>query len=353
VTLSGSIGTTYQTSVTEGATANSRAGLARSTGAVQLTGTEDLGGGLKAGFRFEERLGTWETVNARATTGTGLNTGNFGSRQSFLTLSGAFGMIKAGRDLDANAQMIGYGNVSGANATAGLDSSKLNAVYYGDVRANSISYTTPTISGFTAFAGLTAADYDALGTAAGATTTAAGNVLCSVPTGTAANTACVNTILAATNPVAASKKQDNPTAFGVTYNQGPLNVGVVRSNYEGSLNIQATTIAANYDFGVAKVGALTQTMSADGKTDRKATIVSVNVPVGAFALQVATGKSSAEANAFSSAFAKEVKHTMVGVQYNLSKRTSAYAIVNNKKVDGAALNDGDYKETGFGIKHAF
>jgi len=355
VSLTGSIGTTLQASVTEGATNNARQGLSRSTGAIQLSGTEDLGGGMKASFRIEELVGGYQTNANRVTTGTGVNTGNFGSRQAFLALSGGFGTFKAGRDLDGNSQAISVGNISGANATAGLDDNKLNAVYWGNARTNSVSYTTPSFNGFTASYGITPAEYNTLGTAAGATTVAAGNVLCSVSvnsTAVAAGTACGNTILAATNPVAASTKQDNATALALAYSNGPLNVLYVNTNAQTSANIKASVIAANYDFGVARVGGLLQTVSADGKEDRTASVLSLNVPVGAVALQAAYGSSKA-ASAFSAAFSKEVTHSMIGAQYNLSKRTSAYVIMNTKKVDGATLNDGDYKETGIGMKHAF
>ena len=50
---------------------------------------------------------------------------------------------------------------------------------------------------------------------------------------------------------------------------------------------------------------------------------------------------------------KDVKHTLVGAQYNLSKRTSFYVISSDKKVDNAIANDGDHKEMGFGVRHAF
>jgi len=354
VTLSGTIGTTLQTSVTEGATAAKRTGLARSTGAIQMTGTEDLGGGLRAGFRFEELIGGYQTTAARVTTGTGINTGNFGSRQAFLTLSGGFGSIKLGRDLDGNSQMIGVGNVSGANATVGFDGSSDNSVFYGNIRSNSVSYTTPAFNGITASFGITPADYDKLRTGAtsSATAVAAGNVICANAPAAAAGT-CTNALATATRPYSSSAKQDNPSAIGLSYNQGPLNVGFVQTRFEGSLNTKATVIAANYDFGVVRVGALTQTVEADGKADRKSSLISANVPMGAISLQAAYGKANAESNAFSSSFVDEVKHTMLGAQYNFSKRTAAYVIFNTKKVAGSTLSDHDYKETGVGIRHAF
>jgi predicted porin len=355
VAITGSIGLTLS-NVTEGLSTSARTNLSRSTGAIQVTGTEDLGGGMTAGFRLEEGVFGGATASGRVTTGTGWNTGNFGSRQSFLTLSSKdMGTIKLGRDLDANSQMIGVGNVSGANAWVGLDDNTNNAVFHGNHRANSASYTAPTMAGFTVGFGITPADYASLGTKISTTTTAAatGNVLCANDTASTAQAAgtCNATIIAATNPTATSYRQDNASALAITYANGPLNAGFVRTNYQTASNVIGTTFAANYNFGVVRVGGLYQTVEAVAKITRKASIVSANAPIGAWALQVAYGSSDGGATAGGGT--KEVKHTLVGAQYNLSKRTSFYAISSDKKVDGATANDGDHKEIGFGIKHAF
>jgi len=355
VAITGSIGLTLG-NVTEGLSTAARTGLQRSTGAMQISGTEDLGGGMTAGFRFEELIQGGQTTAGRVTTGTGLTVGNFGSRQSFVTLgSKDMGTIKLGRDLDANSQLIGMGNVSGANAWVGLDGSSDNSVFYGNARAMSASYTAPTIAGFTVGFGITPADYATLGTKAGTKTSsaAAGNLLCvnDVASTAASAGTCTATVIAATNPLATSYRQDNASAFGVTYANGPVNAGIVRTNYQTSSNIIGTTLAANYDMGFVKVGGLYQTVEAVGYTTRKATIVSANAPIGAWALQLAYGSSDGLSTNVVSA--KEVKHTLIGAQYNLSKRTSFYVISSDKKVDGTTASDFDSKEMGFGIKHAF
>jgi len=348
VSLTGSIGTSLQTSVKEGLSPNARQGLARSTGAIQLSGTEDLGGGMKASFRMEELVGGYQTTAARATTGTGVNTGNFGSRQAFLALSGGFGTVKAGRDLDGNSTFVSIGNISGANATVGLDGSSDNSVFYGNIRSNSVSYTTPAMMGFSAFAGISPADYATLGTRK--TGKAAAGALCANAAEAAAGT-CSNVIAVANSPLATSAKQDNPTAYGVTYSNGPFNAGMIVTNYEGTANTKATVYAANYDLGVARIGALLQNVTADSKENRSSSLVSLNIPMGAVALQAAYG--SAKANANNAVFVDEVKHTIIGAQYNLSKRTSAYVVLNDKRVAGTTASDFDYKETAVGIKHSF
>jgi len=352
VAITGSIGLTLA-NVTEGLSTSARTNLSRSTGAMQVSGTEDLGGGMTAGFRFEELIQGGQTTAGRAVFGAGTTVGNFGSRQSFVTLgSKDLGTIKLGRDLDANSQLISVGNVSGANAWVGLDGSSDSSVFYGNMRAMSASYTAPTIAGFTVGLGLTPSDYDKLGVKAG-TSAPKANAFCDsgAAYAAAANSCPSNVITVMTNPLATSYRQDNATAVAVAYNNGPVNAGFVRTNYQGSANTIGTTYAANYDMGFVKVGGLYQTVEATAKTTRKASIISANAPIGAWALQVAYGSvDGLSTNAVSTS---ETKHTLIGAQYNLSKRTSFYVISSDKKVDGATASNDDHKELGFGIKHAF
>jgi len=312
---------------------------------------------MTAGFRVEELIQGGQTTAGRAALGAGTTVGNFGSRQSFLTLgSKTMGTIKLGRDLDANAQMIGMGNVSGANAWVGLDGSNDNSVFHGNIRSMSASYSAPTVAGFTVSFGISPSDYSSLGIKAASSTTApTANAFCDVGALTAsASTACTGlTVIATqTNPTPASLRQDNPAALAITYANGPMNAGFVRTNYAGSANTTASTFAANYDMGFAKVGGLYQTVEGTAKLTRKASLVSVNAPVGAWALQAAYGSSDGGSDVVSTS-KKEVKHALIGAQYNLSKRTSFYVISSDKKVDGATASDFDHKEMGFGIKHAF
>jgi len=355
VAITGSIGLTLG-NVTEGKAPAARTNLSRSTGAIQVSGTEDLGGGMTAGFRVEELIAGGQTTANRVGTGAGTTIGNFGSRQSFLTLgSKTMGTIKLGRDLDANSQMIGMGNVSGANAWVGLDGSNDNSVFFGNVRTMAASYTAPTMAGFTVGFGITPADYSSLGIRAAASTTApTANAFCTQAGLTAAAaTSCTGLVIITTqtNPTASSFRTDNASALAITYANGPLNAGLVRTNGQGSANTTYMTYAANYDMGFAKVGGLYQSVEGVAKITRKASLVSINAPIGAWALQAAYGSSDGGSSA--TAFTKEVKHTLIGAQYNLSKRTSFYAISSDKKVDGSTASDFDHKEIGFGIKHAF
>ncbi len=128
-----------------------------------FTGTEDLGGGMKASFNLQGSLGL--------NNGSQQDGGNLFGRYSSVTLSGAAGSIEAGRQIDllflqsfvngvmpthANSLAVNgllrYGggdrvassNVaqvsSGTNTNANTDSSRIN---------NAITYTTPTVNGVT------------------------------------------------------------------------------------------------------------------------------------------------------------------------------------------------------------
>lgn len=109
------------------------------TSRIGVTGTEDLGGGLHAGFTFESGLNL----------GDGSAAANFWSRQATVSLGGAWGTVTLGRNwtpadyaYDAwdLTGLANYNIVEGMFMDAGAD--------YSDNSA--LRYTTPTISGLTA-----------------------------------------------------------------------------------------------------------------------------------------------------------------------------------------------------------
>jgi predicted porin len=113
-----------------------------------LRGSEDLGGGLKANFLLESgfNLDTGAVPNNGPT-----NTSVF-SRQSWVGVSGAFGEVKLGKMWTPFDDVKGFG-------AAGFDSTLFapaNNVWlsnnYQDRPGNSIYYSTPEFSGFSAAA---------------------------------------------------------------------------------------------------------------------------------------------------------------------------------------------------------
>ncbi len=118
-----------------------------------FTGTEDLGGGLKANFKLEGNLNT----------DTGALAGlSIFDRQSWVGLSGNFGELRAGKQIDALFLQSFLNNVRLAHSNSaavmgGLMAGHLNGVYTGEAAgstwggtvfsANTLSYTTPTYQG--------------------------------------------------------------------------------------------------------------------------------------------------------------------------------------------------------------
>lgn len=109
-----------------------------------VRGSEDLGGGMKAGFNFEQgiSLATGEIVKS--------GTGEFG-RASWMSLSGGFGDLRLGRSLNpafyamATWELTGFANYSVA--------SKQWTRAVNGYRTNGLMYTTPSMGGFKAMLG--------------------------------------------------------------------------------------------------------------------------------------------------------------------------------------------------------
>jgi predicted porin len=119
---------------------------------IGFTGTEDLGGGLKANFKLEGNLNT----DTGALAGLQLF-----DRQSWVGLSGGFGEFRAGKQIDALFLQSFLNNVRLAHSNSaavigGLMAGSYNggattdagATWGGTVfSANTLSYTTPTYQG--------------------------------------------------------------------------------------------------------------------------------------------------------------------------------------------------------------
>ncbi|MFN7882731.1 MAG: porin [bacterium] len=153
------------------------------TTTVIIRGTEDLGGGLKAGFL----IGTdWADVGGLTQDGaqgtTAAQTGTFANSQNYLELGGAFGTIRLGTPnnevLTAATAVAspafstsigsvystnfsihqGYG--TGTTGSAGLVTASGIANNHGNTgargirQANTIKYLSPNLSGFTAAVGV-------------------------------------------------------------------------------------------------------------------------------------------------------------------------------------------------------
>ena len=307
-------------------------------------GTEDLGGGLKAGFTIEGNLQT-----SAGTTGsndaTAFNTG----RHQFLTLSSAnMGSLLVGKTDSIVKQVFdgfdaGYSN----NLTGAFDSMTTGSGIVGNRRDQVARYTSPKFSNIDVTAGILKQDSDA--TTTGATTEdnsgyelglryAAGPLSLagayrSTDSKTNAVTAVAGVVgttsVAAVAPIAAAAAADttiNTMAFGASYNFGPA-VGFVQYfDQEDKNNVSGA------------------------KTDADAVAVGVRVPMGKATLFASYTDGDV---AQSGATKTSVEGMQLGVKYDFSKRTYGYVAYGEKEEQVTGANKSKAENLAIGIAHHF
>jgi predicted porin len=302
VSMYGTFDSAYKVTDSGGASAGNLASGTISTSVIGFKGTEDLGGGLKVMFDLQGSLGantgevgtsqavtvSMSTAGAVTSTGTAGNSEIF-NREAWIGLSGAFGTVKLGKTDVAGTQGIdglasALGNLNDMSSSIGKD------------QDNVVQYTTPTMNGLTAQVGF-------VNTASG-TTSGASDI----------------------------------TSYMVSYAAGPLKAAVGQSTQNGStVDNKEVQAAAQYDFGVAKVGVATQRIS--GTSDKKENLVGVWVPLGnGLELGASYAKETGNGN---------IKESGIALTKAMSKRTSVYAGYH------ATSGDTDVKATVIGIIHKF
>lgn len=306
-------------------------------------GAEDLGNGAKAIFALEYR------IDLDGNYGIGSdNPSRVVARQQYVGLTGGLGTLVAGRLQAAVFQWLGQATdlvgspQLGAHHLVGMNGGFFSAT--GRLN-NAIGYTSP------AFYGVT------LGVAHGRLTERSAS--------TGNEDSKINQMAlsyqngAFTAGYAWSKASD--WTLGETGTLGPgFIVGTtstptadgIAAGYGRSIqghDLTETGLRAGYDFGVAKVMAIHQTMenyaplAAKTFKDKK-NVLSVVVPV-------ATGKVVAEyANAAMESTPDAKVYTLL-YQHNLSKRSALYGAFARYNTDGA--NTGDYSRIAIGMMHKF
>ena len=324
VTLSGNVKAGLAQTKYSGLTAGngSATGLADGSSRFILSGTEDLGGGLKANFQVDTRYRMDDnggTLNSAATGATVLNGSQLAGGNTFVGLSGSMGNVQAGK-LDTHYCM--GSDSHGTRATALQASSCallgfVNGSGAGQAIANAsritnvVRYTAPTISGLTLQA-----------TKSFSTASSEGAV--------------------------GDTQGGGASHFQGVYTQGALTLGA--SMYEQKGEDQTSTVArtgqkastfmVNYNLGVATVG-LTLDQSATRAaaasagyvdTKRKVTSLPVTVPMGTGTAIFTYTKADATKTAGVTNAGTGSKLMSIGYELALSKRTSlgvSYASLNN------------------------
>jgi predicted porin len=281
-----------------------------------LSGTEDLGGGLKAVFQ----------VSTAFNPDTGTSAANaLGNNGLFLGVTGGFGTLRAGRPVNTL-----YANAMFANGTKGVsgyDSNTLTAAQRGGLPAstagvyvdNAVQYHSPRFGG----------------------------VQVQVEWAPSEQTIGTDT---ATPPVTTSAKNDG---FGVAvrYDGGPLSASLTSyksASAKGATakNGAVTQIAAAYDFGMAKVLFTYRDQGKVASNVDTAYTLGVTAPVG-------PGSAYLSYNVAEKA-TDDAKSIIAGYRYSLSKRTTAYVnVANGNKVLNVAGDNKSSNGYGFGLQHNF
>lgn len=353
VTLSGNLDQTYY------GQGKSAAWLSNgnSTSLWSLSGTEELGGGLKGSFNLVSELNVQKGQAGSTSTGAAAADGrtvDLFNRGANVAVSGGFGTVTVGRQTDpwfstqgslntSGSNSYGFGNFNAAVSNYGATGAHplTGAVMAGVVAypgtqtsysgsapfvfASGVGYTTPNFSGFQASVMSATADYNNGGVGTG-------------------------------------------TAYSLNYGNGPLKLAYassVRNDAAGSAAWTNTVYGGSY-----KMGAYTFILgqnktkfdgAASGNNNMTNTSIGLNYVFN----------DKVDANLAYSTLADDVnsdnKATMIGVtaRYALSKRTSLYGGFGNIKNEGAAKLSAIYgaAQTGdanattssvmLGLKHTF
>jgi len=266
-TLKSAVGGQTQTKLDNGGLTGSR---------WALNGTEDLGGGLKAMFKLENRYNVDDGTSA------GMFLGD-----AYLALGGGFGTVKLGRTYTAYDDTRALGNtqnVYDSSLTPVGDVFKgTGGVDYSSRAANGIRYETPAMGGFSA--SLTYA----FGEDKTATTSA-----------------------------------NDLVALSLKYAGGPLSVayGYQEEKAGGSTSNKYNHIAGAYNFGVAAVSAGYGTRSGTAATgDDTGFTLGVTAPVGAASVSLGYAKEDTDVAGVTT---RKSTGWGLGAGYPLSKRTKLY-----------------------------
>ena len=250
--------------------------LQNSASRIGFRGTEDLGGGLKAGFVLEHGFSP----------DTGTPSTAFWGRQSEVNLSGGFGMIRLG-NFTSEAYYATADYISNHNHDTGTSEDKLYA--YVGRNTNKIGYRTPEfVKGLTAEAAVSA------GEGGGRT-----------------------------------RSYD----FATNYTLGGLQLG---AGYEKNGTAKQYAVRAAYEFGPVLLGAYVQrdTNGYGANLGNRTTgRVSAMYTFGASELHANFGRAGDYSKLANSA----ASQATLGYNYNLSKRTKIYSFV-SKVNNGTALS---------------
>jgi predicted porin len=320
---------------------------------LTFSGSEDLGSGMKASFKFEQGL----NMNGSSLTSSAPGGDN---REGWVGISGGFGSAKLGTQYSPYFFNVAASDPNGVNNVLGW--TPLN-VLVGSVQSNNaITYDLPTL-----VPGVAISVQKTLG---------AQSKIDGAPTGDgtgwsigyangplyAGFAASSRSALVYTEDatVTDSAGDDYVTTAGTDSRLSYYGIGALTDSYQptGGEKLKNASTTLTYDLGVVKVGytGLTSKLATDKIT---ATAYSITAPLGALTLSatMSSGKQTISGTEY-----LKLSGSQYGAYYALSKRTTAYVMLSDLKatiqtadstlsydVGGVIQN----KVTAVGIQHSF
>lgn len=268
---------------------------------IGFKGQEDLGGGLKAFFQLESVIG--------ADTGTAGSDTGFWGRTSIIGLAGDFGTATLGNARTLNFLANQAYNPFGAT---GLLSTSSRLYGFDSNFQNSITYTSPNLSGFTAAVQIGLSENEVDGS------------------------------------------DDDAYGLQLNYAAGPLAIGFTYEDAEDSVpalrdNSNRWQLGASYDFGAAKLfGQIGKAEINDGNDeDLKFFQIGAALPLsnaGNVLVSYAQNKRDDEKD----------RQLSLAYDHSLSKRTGAYVGLVHQKIEPVAAGQDDSGNSFFvGVRHSF
>ena len=275
-----------------------------------ISGTEELGGGLKGIFNIEHRLSP--------DTGTVTSGATFWAGQAWVGLQGGFGTIRMGRQYTPIFRALAPGDVTGYswyNNPVGLAGT---AVRFN----NDLTYQSPSLGGFTIHAAYAPGEGDPTLTGLG-TTLAPGDT----KVGDAIGIAGVGSF--------------GPINIGLGYHN--IDAGDIVPGADDTTELGAAVGAKFGNFGVG--GLYAQKEINEVKT--KGYALTGSAGFGAGTVYLVLKRQESDAN--------DLTNDGIGLTYNhgLSKRTFVYASLGYNKVEQATGDDTKPKSFAIGVRHFF
>jgi predicted porin len=345
------------------------------TTTIKFTGSEDLGGGTKANFRFEAQpsiiAGNGNAYNnstvdaglvsanaaAQVTGQASAQSGLVGKGYSFVGVSGGFGEVQLGTI--NSAVLAAYGNAAGRTGTGVGSGYNFNLIPDLTRVESAVAYFTPTVSGITGRYMIGTGNDSQYGATTGVTL-----------------------------------RRNTTNELGLSFANGPLTVNYANMQVKTSPNEAAASataaaasnvtttsnaLSAAYKAGDLTIGALNLTQKNNAGADTGGVVRTLSTSTmmiyssyqtGATRFLLNTGNRKTNMNYSSTTNLAGLKTTFAGygVEYDLSKRTYVYFRGSNQTVNdlpfatvvvsGAALTAATFTEksisvNAIGVSHAF